>query len=175
MPSTDKLKTRDQDAHPAHHYPFWFGGSASCFAASVTHPLDLSTQNWRSNGQIPWPNEKPMLMRCSSQGRLIHCTMALISQLPPHILAEKLHSPPRAGPAANTSCWWTKGDVRHIYIYSAQGWLSRSLQWRTFHYWFCPTKLSAIFTDLFRSSQLPSFANSPIPQLGLASMKNSKP
>ena len=22
-------------------YPFWFGGSASCFAASVTHPLDL--------------------------------------------------------------------------------------------------------------------------------------
>ncbi|KAI9751597.1 MAG: ornithine aminotransferase [Chaenotheca gracillima] len=25
------------------HYPFWFGGSASCFAASVTHPLDLVT------------------------------------------------------------------------------------------------------------------------------------
>ncbi|KFX99477.1 hypothetical protein V495_05716 [Pseudogymnoascus sp. VKM F-4514 (FW-929)] len=23
------------------HYPFWFGGSASCFAAGVTHPLDL--------------------------------------------------------------------------------------------------------------------------------------
>ncbi|KIW06301.1 uncharacterized protein PV09_02767 [Verruconis gallopava] len=23
------------------HYPFWFGGSASCFAACVTHPLDL--------------------------------------------------------------------------------------------------------------------------------------
>lgn len=22
-------------------YPFWFGGSASCFAACVTHPLDL--------------------------------------------------------------------------------------------------------------------------------------
>jgi len=22
-------------------YPFWFGGSASCFAAAVTHPLDL--------------------------------------------------------------------------------------------------------------------------------------
>lgn len=42
MPSTDKLKTRDQDAHSSHHYPFWFGGSASCFAASVTHPLDLS-------------------------------------------------------------------------------------------------------------------------------------
>ncbi|KZZ87133.1 hypothetical protein AAP_05888 [Ascosphaera apis ARSEF 7405] len=23
------------------HYPFWFGGSSSCFAAMVTHPLDL--------------------------------------------------------------------------------------------------------------------------------------
>lgn len=23
------------------HYPFWLGGSASCFAAGVTHPLDL--------------------------------------------------------------------------------------------------------------------------------------
>jgi len=23
------------------HYPFWFGGSASCFAACITHPLDL--------------------------------------------------------------------------------------------------------------------------------------
>lgn len=23
------------------YYPFWFGGSASCFAAGVTHPLDL--------------------------------------------------------------------------------------------------------------------------------------
>lgn len=22
-------------------YPFWFGGSAGCFAAYVTHPLDL--------------------------------------------------------------------------------------------------------------------------------------
>lgn len=22
-------------------YPFWFGGSASCFAATCTHPLDL--------------------------------------------------------------------------------------------------------------------------------------
>ena len=22
-------------------YPFWFGGSASCMAACVTHPLDL--------------------------------------------------------------------------------------------------------------------------------------
>ncbi|TQB72241.1 Mitochondrial dicarboxylate transporter [Monascus purpureus] len=24
------------------HYPFWFGGSASCCAAAVTHPLDLA-------------------------------------------------------------------------------------------------------------------------------------
>ena len=27
--------------HEQIHYPLWFGGSASCFAACVTHPLDL--------------------------------------------------------------------------------------------------------------------------------------
>ncbi|CAM1510399.1 Fc.00g007340.m01.CDS01 [Cosmosporella sp. VM-42] len=29
-------------------YPFWFGGSASSFAACVTHPLDLGT--WQNSG-----------------------------------------------------------------------------------------------------------------------------
>lgn len=42
-----KVKTEEAPAQrPASaakkiHYPFWFGGSASCFAAGVTHPLDL--------------------------------------------------------------------------------------------------------------------------------------
>ncbi|KAI9819438.1 MAG: Mitochondrial dicarboxylate transporter [Thelocarpon impressellum] len=31
----------DETPAPHIHYPFWFGGSASCFAACVTHPLDL--------------------------------------------------------------------------------------------------------------------------------------
>jgi hypothetical protein len=31
------------------HYPFWFGGSASCFAACVTHPLDLREFQWLVN------------------------------------------------------------------------------------------------------------------------------
>lgn len=34
--------------HEHVHYPFWFGGSASCFAACVTHPLDLG--EWGSIG-----------------------------------------------------------------------------------------------------------------------------
>jgi len=34
-------KDKDVGKTPV-HYPFWFGGSASCFAACVTHPLDLS-------------------------------------------------------------------------------------------------------------------------------------
>jgi hypothetical protein len=39
---TNRNKNRAiQNGHQL-HYPFWFGGSASCFAASVTHPLDLS-------------------------------------------------------------------------------------------------------------------------------------
>ena len=35
------VKSKDVRKVPI-HYPFWFGGSASCFAACVTHPLDLS-------------------------------------------------------------------------------------------------------------------------------------
>ena len=34
------------------HYPFWFGGSASCFAACVTHPLDLCEFPWLIKKQI---------------------------------------------------------------------------------------------------------------------------
>ncbi|KAL5384268.1 hypothetical protein DPSP01_005412 [Paraphaeosphaeria sporulosa] len=33
-------KSQDVKKKPI-HYPFWFGGSASCFAACFTHPLDL--------------------------------------------------------------------------------------------------------------------------------------
>lgn len=32
---------KNATAHAHIRYPFWFGGSASCFAACVTHPLDL--------------------------------------------------------------------------------------------------------------------------------------
>jgi solute carrier family 25 (mitochondrial dicarboxylate transporter), member 10 len=40
-----QVRETSRDVRPAQkgkiHYPFWFGGSASCFAACVTHPLDL--------------------------------------------------------------------------------------------------------------------------------------
>ena len=32
---------KQAQSRAAIRYPFWFGGSASCFAACVTHPLDL--------------------------------------------------------------------------------------------------------------------------------------
>ncbi|KAI9044067.1 putative mitochondrial dicarboxylate carrier [Aspergillus affinis] len=38
------------------HYPFWFGGSASCFAAAVTHPLDLG--KFLSSRAFVWQNEQ---------------------------------------------------------------------------------------------------------------------
>lgn len=44
MAPTDKIKDQPaaaQASNPKLHYPFWFGGSASCCAAAVTHPLDL--------------------------------------------------------------------------------------------------------------------------------------
>jgi hypothetical protein len=45
MAHSGELKVSQfRNAHqssPKLHYPFWFGGSASSFAAMVTHPLDL--------------------------------------------------------------------------------------------------------------------------------------
>jgi isoaspartyl peptidase/L-asparaginase-like protein (Ntn-hydrolase superfamily) len=49
MPATPEQQQQQQQLHQQPqkkvvkkiHYPFWFGGSASCFAAAVTHPLDL--------------------------------------------------------------------------------------------------------------------------------------
>ncbi|KAF1821041.1 mitochondrial carrier [Dissoconium aciculare CBS 342.82] len=38
-----KAPVKSNDSPTKIHYPFWFGGSASCFAATVTHPLDLIT------------------------------------------------------------------------------------------------------------------------------------
>ena len=40
MSAQDK-STADAKKHANIRYPFWFGGSASCMAATVTHPLDL--------------------------------------------------------------------------------------------------------------------------------------
>lgn len=46
--SKAEAKSKDTQHGPI-HYPLWFGGSASCFAACVTHPLDLSKSrdHWR--------------------------------------------------------------------------------------------------------------------------------
>lgn len=38
--TTELKKSQDVKKTPI-HYPFWFGGSASCVAACFTHPLDL--------------------------------------------------------------------------------------------------------------------------------------
>lgn len=36
------VKAKELKEHHDIHYPLWFGGSASCFAVTLTHPLDLS-------------------------------------------------------------------------------------------------------------------------------------
>ena len=43
MSSVRKSGKEKRASPPPMRYPFWFGGSASCFAACVTHPLDLGT------------------------------------------------------------------------------------------------------------------------------------
>jgi dicarboxylate transporter 10 len=40
MSAPEVHKSKDVTVTPI-HYPFWFGGSASCFATFFTHPLDL--------------------------------------------------------------------------------------------------------------------------------------
>lgn len=49
-----KAEAKSKDVqHGAIHYPLWFGGSASCMSAGVTHPLDLGESgDWqrRLNG-----------------------------------------------------------------------------------------------------------------------------
>ncbi|EED22416.1 phenylalanyl-tRNA synthetase alpha subunit (PodG), putative [Talaromyces stipitatus ATCC 10500] len=42
MPATTEQQQQPKKVVKKIHYPFWFGGSASCFAAAVTHPLDLA-------------------------------------------------------------------------------------------------------------------------------------
>lgn len=43
-------KSQDVKKKPI-SYPFWFGGSASCFAACFTHPLDLG-ELWNHIGVV---------------------------------------------------------------------------------------------------------------------------
>jgi len=39
--SAPELRKSNDMINTPVHYPFWFGGSASCFATFFTHPLDL--------------------------------------------------------------------------------------------------------------------------------------
>ncbi|EFW14976.1 mitochondrial dicarboxylate carrier [Coccidioides posadasii str. Silveira] len=75
MGSSDKARAGQTGAarssSPKIHYPFWFGGSASCFAAAVTHPLDLVKVRLQTRG----PGDPTGMMRtivhiCRSNGFL---------------------------------------------------------------------------------------------------------
>jgi dicarboxylate transporter 10 len=48
--AAEVLKSQDVKKKPI-HYPFWFGGSASCAAACFTHPLDLG-ELWKCMGVV---------------------------------------------------------------------------------------------------------------------------
>ncbi|KAL9083626.1 MAG: hypothetical protein Q9165_008441 [Trypethelium subeluteriae] len=51
------------------HYPFWFGGSASCFAACVTHPLDLELKEVFSTS-LASPSLPTLIAMASTSGLL---------------------------------------------------------------------------------------------------------
>ncbi|KAF1999149.1 mitochondrial carrier [Amniculicola lignicola CBS 123094] len=48
--SASELKKSEDVKKSPVHYPFWFGGSASCFAACLTHPLDLVKVRLQTQG-----------------------------------------------------------------------------------------------------------------------------
>ncbi|BFZ64478.1 Mitochondrial dicarboxylate transporter [Saitoella coloradoensis] len=45
------MSCQDKKKQQHLHYPFWFGGSASCAAACVTHPLDLAKVRMQTSSQ----------------------------------------------------------------------------------------------------------------------------
>lgn len=55
------VAARKQNERKSERTPFWFGGSASCMAACVTHPLDL--------GKFCQPKGTMQLLIVNSQGK----------------------------------------------------------------------------------------------------------
>ena len=72
------------------HYPFWFGGSASCFAACVSHPLDLSEQRG--------PIAIRKLIRSQLKCVILICSCANSTKLPRQV---RLQTQSKDGPRRN--------------------------------------------------------------------------
>ncbi|KAM5464218.1 Mitochondrial dicarboxylate transporter [Microsporum audouinii] len=80
-------------SQPGLHYPFWFGGSASCCAAGVTHPLDLVKVRLQTRG----PNDPTGMLRtivhiCKNNGFL-----GLYNGLSASVLRQLTYSTTRFG------------------------------------------------------------------------------
>lgn len=94
------------------HYPFWFGGSASCFAAGVTHPLDLGKSSSHTFYTIFVP-----LLTLRLQSRYLQLSSEICpSTLPPNSVADIV--PRRTlGPVTNTRARCPENYVGHFWTY----------------------------------------------------------
>ncbi|TVY56924.1 Mitochondrial dicarboxylate transporter [Lachnellula cervina] len=90
------IKKRRNSLNKNVRYPFWFGGSASCFAAACTHPLDLA-----SSLQVRLQTRKPDMPK-SMVGTFVHVfkhngILGLYSGLSASLLRQITYSTTRFG------------------------------------------------------------------------------
>jgi hypothetical protein len=84
LSASEVNKSKDVKVTPI-SYPFWFGGSASCFATFFTHPLDLgkpqpsvpkqgTLKTYTTHRDIKLTNEGPITNTSTWRGTNEHVT-----------------------------------------------------------------------------------------------------
>ncbi|TGZ81363.1 mitochondrial carrier [Ascodesmis nigricans] len=86
------LKPVQQQQRP--HYPFWFGGSASCMAACITHPLDLVKVRLQTAAQS---GARPKMISTFSSILRNEGFLAIYSGLSASLLRQATYSTTRFG------------------------------------------------------------------------------
>ena len=90
-------------------YPFWFGGSSSCFAACVTHPLDLvkvlSLPTHAQSLELihPGPSPNPHPRHAQIHGRNVRARLQ--AQRLPRSLQRSQCFPPSSNNLLHNALW----------------------------------------------------------------------
>ncbi|KAF8420120.1 mitochondrial carrier domain-containing protein [Tirmania nivea] len=89
-------KTSTTARHGVVHYPFWFGGSASCIAACFTHPLDLVKVRMQTAATTAG-GATPTMLRAFVKVSRNEGLLALYSGLSASLLRQATYSTTRFG------------------------------------------------------------------------------
>lgn len=88
-----EMKVKSQTKNAVVKYPFWFGGSASCFAAMCTHPLDLVKVRLQTRG----PSAPNTTLETFANILRNHGPVGLYSGLSASLLRQMTYSTTRFG------------------------------------------------------------------------------